>query len=138
MKTTQTKVVFLCTILRDNSRLETTPPEITLTPAPDAYSSCYFLCYTKVYCVISLPVTYIYIVQRWWHRRHEILHDGRSIHISSGQVFFPYGGGAPRDLPNLKVWAFWPLDREYLENGEVAELHINYSLTSARRVLPKM
>jgi len=44
----------------------------------------------------------------------------------------------PGDLPNLKVWAFWPLHREYLENGEVAELHINYSLTSARRVLPKM
>jgi len=135
MKTTQTKVVFLCTILRDNSRLETTPPEITLTPAPDAYSSCYFLCYTKVYCVISLPVTYIYIVQRWWHRRHEILHDGRSIHISSGQVFFPYGGGAPRGSPkseSLGILATWPrISRKRWSRWATYQLQPYISSTSA-------
>jgi len=61
------------------------------------------------------------------------------LYISLPDRFFSLMGEVPPgDLPNLKVWAFWPLDREYLENGEVAELHINYSLTSARRVLPKM
>jgi len=54
------------------------------------------------------------------------------VHITSGQIFSPFGSGNSRGTPNLK---FWPFDRKYLENGKLqcymSKSEINIGSTTA-------
>jgi len=49
--------------------------------------------------------------------RREILHDDT---YRSRTGFLPFGSGAPVGDPKIRNFGpkFWPLDREYLENGK--------------------
>ena len=58
------------------------------------------------------------------------------VHIGSGQIFSPFGGGTPRgsQIRNFEP-KFWPFDREYLENcisrSVTRQLQLNISSTRA-------